>query len=190
MILTKTHYLIILFLLPFTFSFSQKKVTGTIVDENNMPLPGVNVLIKDTTTGTMTDFDGLYEIELPNNENVLTFSMVGMITQTVTVGEQTQLDIVLKSDITQLDEVVVVGYGTVARKDLTGAVSTVKSEDIELAPVANFDQALAGRIAGVTVTSGEGTPGAALNIVVRGGNSITGSNAPLYVINGIPLEDF
>lgn len=190
MILTKTHYLIILFLLSFTFSFSQKKVTGTIVDENNMPLPGVNVLIKDTTTGTMTDFDGLYEIELSANENVLTFSMVGMITQTVTVGEQTQFDIVLKSDITQLDEVVVVGYGTVARKDLTGAVSTVKSEDIELAPVANFDQALAGRIAGVTVTSGEGTPGAALNIVVRGGNSITGSNAPLYVINGIPLEDF
>ena len=111
----------------------------------------------------MTDFDGLYEIELSANENVLTFSMVGMITQTVTVGEQTQLDIILKSDITQLDEVVVVGYGTVARKDLTGAVSSVKSEDIELAPVANFDQALAGRIAGVTVTSGEGTPGAALN---------------------------
>ena len=75
MILTKTHYLIIFFLLSFTFSFSQKKVTGTIVDENNMPLPGVNVLIKDTTTGTMSDFDGLYEIELPTNKNVLTFSI-------------------------------------------------------------------------------------------------------------------
>ena len=191
MILTKTHYLNILFLFSFIFSFSQKKVTGTIVDENNLPLPGVNVLIKDTTTGTMTDFDGLYEIEIICKWKCFNF-FYGWhdYSSYDTVGEQTQLDIILKSDITQLDEVVVVGYGTVARKDLTGAVSSVKSEDIELAPVANFDQALAGRIAGVTVTSGEGTPGAALNIVVRGGNSITGSNAPLYVINGIPLEDF
>lgn len=169
--------------------FAQTKITGVITDENNMPLPGVNVLVKNTTNGVMTDFEGQFSIEV-NQGVILSISMVGMITQNIKVTDQTNLKILLKQDVAKLDEVVVIGYGSTTKKDLTGAVSTVKAEDLEVAPVATFDEALTGRIAGVTVTSDEGTPGAPLRIVVRGGNSLTGSNDPLYVVNGIPLEEF
>ena len=182
-------YLLYLFLFTALTGFAQSTISGVVTDESNIPLPGVNVVIKNTTRGTMTDFDGKFTIEA-NTSDVLIISMIGMVTQNVRVGDQTDIRIVLKTDVAELDEVVLVGYGSVAKKDLTGAVATVKTEDLEQVVVANFDEALTGRIAGVNVSTSEGTPGEALQIVVRGGNSITSSNAPLYVVNGLPLEDF
>lgn len=169
--------------------FAQNPISGTVTDQDNQPLIGVNIIIKGSTQGTMTDFDGNYSINAQNGD-LLTFSMIGMVPQNISVTNQTVINVSLKADLAELDEVVVVGYGSVAKKDLTGSVATVKTEDLESAVVANFDEALTGRIAGVNVSSNEGTPGEALRIVVRGGNSITSSNAPLYVINGLPLEDF
>jgi len=186
--MNKQYILIVTFLISF-IGFAQNTITGTVTDEDNQPLIGVNILIKGTTQGTMTDFDGNYSIESKTGD-VLTFSMLGTIPKTIVVANQTVINVTLKSDIAQLDEVVVIGYGSVAKKDLTGSVSTVKTEELQTAVVANFDEALTGRIAGVNVSSNEGTPGEALKIVVRGGNSITSSNDPLYVINGLPLEDF
>jgi TonB-linked SusC/RagA family outer membrane protein len=182
-------YIIIVTLLISFMGFAQNTITGTVTDQENQPLPGVSIIIKGTTTGSMTDFDGNYSIEATTGD-VLTFSMIGMVSQNITLANQSSLNIALKEDVAQLDEVVVVGYGSVAKKDLTGAISTVSTEELESAVVANFDEALAGRIAGVSVTANEGTPGEAMKIVVRGGNSITSSNDPLYVINGLPLEDF
>ncbi|GAB1308903.1 TonB-dependent receptor [Urechidicola sp. KH5] len=185
----KKTFLLYIFLLASVISFAQTTVSGVVTDDTNMPIPGVSVLIKNTTQGTTTDFDGKYSINV-NSEDILTFSMIGMVTQSITVGDQTEINVSLKPDVAQLDEVVVVGYGSVAKKDLTGAVGTVKTEELETAVVSNFDQALTGRIAGVNVTANEGTPGEPLKIVVRGGNSINNSNDPLYVVNGLPLEDF
>jgi len=182
-------YIVYLFLLFTVLGYSQSTITGVITDESNIPLPGASIVIKNTNTGTTTDFDGNYVINA-KPENVLTISMIGMITKHIKVGTRKTINVILKTDIARLDEVVVVGYGSIAKRDLTGAVSTIKSKDLEVAPVANFDQALTGRIAGVNVSASEGTPGEALKIVVRGGNSITSSNAPLYVVNGMPLEDF
>jgi len=185
----KKIYIVSLFLLFTLVGYSQSTITGVIKDESNIPLPGANVIIRNTSTGVTTDFDGNFSIEA-KPENVLTISMLGMITKNIKVGTQTTINVILKTDVAALDEVVVVGYGSVAKKDLTGAVSTIKTKDIEQVVVANFDEALAGRMAGVSVSASEGTPGQAQKIVVRGGNSITSSNDPLYVINGLPLEDF
>ena len=185
----KNIYIVLIALLVSAAGFAQKTITGVVTDETNIPLPGASIIVKNTTRGAITDFDGVYTIEA-NEGDVLTFSMIGMVTQNIKVGSQTTINVVLKTDVAQLDEVVVVGYGSVAKKDLTGSVGTVKVAELESAVVANFDEALTGRIAGVNVSASEGTPGEALKIVVRGGNSITNSNDPLYVVNGLPLEDF
>ncbi len=184
----KTKILYIFLLISLT-GFAQSTVNGVVTDDSGTPMLGVNVIIKNTTTGTMTDFDGKYSIEA-KSDDVLSFSAMGMVTKNVLVGSNKQLNVVMKADVAQLDEVVVIGYGSVAKKDLTGSVATIKTEVLETAPVANFDEALTGRLAGVSVSGNEGTPGEALKIVVRGGNSITSTNNPLYVINGLPLEDF
>ena len=184
----KKYILIVTLFISF-LGFAQNPITGVVTDEENQPLPGVAIEIKGTGSGTLTDFDGKYSIEA-SPENILTFSMLGMLDKDVKVGEQTTINVSLMPDVANLDEVVVIGYGSVAKKDLTGAVSTVKTEELESAIVSNFDQALGGRIAGVNVSANEGTPGEALKIVIRGGNSLTSSNDPLYVINGLPLEDF
>ncbi len=182
-------YILIVTLFTSLVGYSQNSISGTVTDQENQPLIGVNILKKGTTQGTMTDFDGNYSIEAKTGD-LLVFSMLGMVPKNVRVASQTVINVTLEADIAQLDEVVVIGYGSVAKRDLTGSVATVKTEDLETAIVANFDEALSGRIAGVNVSSNEGTPGEALKIVVRGGNSITSSNDPLYVVNGLPLEDF
>lgn len=182
-------YLLYIFLLISAIGFAQSTITGVIKDESNIPMPGASIIIKNTNIGVTSDFDGKFTIDA-KPDNILTISMIGMVTQNIKVGNQTTINVILKTDVAQLDEVVVIGYGSVSKKDLTGAVSTVKTKELESAVVANFDQTLSGRIAGVSVSSSEGTPGEALKIVVRGGNSITSSNDPLYVVNGLPLEDF
>jgi len=170
--------------------FAQKTVTGKVVDENMLGLPGVSIIIKETGTGTITDFEGNFTTSNIKPEDVLVFSFIGFDSQEVLVGDQDHFDIQLKPSDYTLDQVVVVGYGTARKSDLTGAVASVSNKEINIAPTANFDEALTGRIAGVTITGSEGTPGAPANITIRGGNSITGSNEPLYVVDGIPMESF
>lgn len=162
---------------------------GKITDDKNEPLIGVSITIKGGQVGVITDVEGKYRINIPNKDVILIISYLGFKTQEVKVGEGQVLNIVLKQEVSKLNEVVVVGYGEVKRGDLTGSVGEVKIEDLQKAPVATFEQALAGRIAGVQVSSGEDQPGKAMDIVIRGGNSLTQSNSPLYVIDGFPIED-
>ena len=169
-------------------TWAQTTVSGVVLDDTDMTLIGVNVMEKGTTNGTITDFDGKFTLSVKNTKAVLVFSYIGY--QTVEMQASTSpMKIVMKEDSKALDEVVVIGYQDVRKKDLTGSVSKANVEDILKAPVASFDQALAGRIAGVNVSSGEGMPGGTMNIVIRGNNSLTQDNSPLYVIDGFPVED-
>jgi len=170
-----------MFFLISAFSFAQT-ITGT-VSADGQPLPGATVIIKGTNTGTSTDFDGNYAINADAG-STLVFSYVGFATQEVAVANQAQINVSLESD-NKLDEVVVIGYGTQLKSDLTGSVSSVSSEDLTAIPTSRVDQALQGRAAGVQVTQVSGAPGAGTSIRIRGGNSITGSNEPLWVVDGI-----
>lgn len=181
---------IILFLLSTATVLGQKSIKGKVVDSNGIPIPLVNVIIKGTAKGTVTNMDGLYTLDNVKPANILVFSFIGYQNKEVKVLEKEVINVTLVDDATQLDEIVLIGYDAVKKKDLTGSVSKIKVEDLARTATANFDQALAGRAAGVKVTSNDGTPGNALDIVIRGGNSITGSNAPLYVVDGIPFENF
>ncbi|MCW3806654.1 SusC/RagA family TonB-linked outer membrane protein [Plebeiibacterium marinum] len=171
-------------------AMAQEKITGIVLDDAGMPLPGVNVVIKHTTTGTITNIDGEFVLENVKSEDILVFSFISFKTVEKKVAEQSHFIITLQSESIGLNEVVAVGYGTTKKRDLTGAVAKVSPVDLVKSPTANYDQALAGRVAGVQVSSADGTPGEGLNIVIRGGNSITGDNSPLYVVDNIPLEDF
>ncbi|WP_418603596.1 SusC/RagA family TonB-linked outer membrane protein [Hwangdonia sp.] len=166
-----------------------KTISGAITDEIGLPLPGVNVLETGTLNGVTTDFDGKYSIQV-NTGGSLTFSYVGYKTQVVAITEKTKIDLSLKPDLQQLDDIVVIGYGSVQKKDLTGSVATVKMDKLTEAPVANFDEALAGRVAGVQVSAGGGEPGSGMDIVIRGGNTVNGDNSPLYVMDGFIIENF
>ncbi len=164
--------------------FAQEQITGTVSSSNGDNLIGVNILQKGTTNGTVTDFNGNYSLELVDGEKVLVFSYTGYESIEENVGNRTIVNAVMNEGAL-LDEVVVVGYGKQKKSDLTGSVATVSAEDITQVPVSRVDQALQGRAAGVQVTQTSGAPGAGTVIRVRGGNSITGSNEPLWVIDGI-----
>lgn len=178
----KSRVCTLLFTLGCLTAWSQQTVTGTVSDEDG-PLPGASVVVKGTTTGVSTDFDGNFTIEA-NTDDTLMFSYIGYAGQEIRVGNQSTINVILAAD-NKLDEVVVIGYGTSTKKDLTGSVSSVSSEEITQIPASRVDQVLQGRAAGVQVTQASGAPGAGTTIRVRGGNSITGSNEPLFVIDGI-----
>ena len=171
------------------FASAQKTVLGTVFDEKGEALIGVNVVVKGSSKGTITDINGKFGLSVPGNSAILLFSYIGYESQEIKVGNEKSFSIVLKTNAHNLDEIVVQGYGEIKKRDLTGSVAKADLDGMLKMPVSNLDQALAGRIAGVHVSSSEGTPGAEMNIVVRGTNSITGSNAPLYVIDGFPMED-
>lgn len=177
----QTWVCMVLFLL-FVAMTNAQIVTGNVTAEGQ-PLPGASVVIKGVSKGTTTDFNGNFTIEA-ESESILIFSYVGYTTKEVIVGNQTQINVTLEQD-NKLDEVVIIGYGTQRKSDLTGSVSSVSAEDLTALPVSRVDQALQGRAAGVQVTQTSGAPGAGTAIRVRGGNSITGSNEPLWVIDGI-----
>jgi len=165
----------------------QNTVSGTITDVTGEPLPGVNVLVKGTTIGTQSDFDGNYTIDVGDG-TALVFSYIGMLTKEVTVNNQSTLNVILKEDVASLDEVVVVAYGTQTKESLTGSVGVVKSETFEQAPVSTFEQALRGSTAGLQATAVDGAPGGNTQVRIRGIGSITASSEPLYVIDGIPIQ--
>jgi len=158
-------------------------IHGTVKDEKGNPLAGVSVIIKGTNKGTSTNADGNFTIEA-NVGEVLEFSFIGYQKKSIKLGNNTHLIVVMEIEATMGNNVVVIGYGTVKKSDLTGSVSVVKGSDVSSAPVASVDQALQGKAAGVQVTSVNGSPGAPTTIRIRGGNSITASNEPLYVVDG------
>ena len=163
-----------------------KTVTGVVKDEKGEPVIGANVVVKGTTNGTVSDVDGKFSLEdIPNNA-VLEISYMGYLSQEIKVGNQMVLNIALKEDTQTLDEVVVIGYGTVKKSDLTGSVGSVKSGELSAIPQSSAEQALQGRTAGVQVKQTSGAPGETPTVRVRGTNSILGGNDPLYVIDGFP----
>ncbi|MFT4849778.1 MAG: TonB-linked SusC/RagA family outer membrane protein [Sediminicola sp.] len=166
-----------------TLHAQTKTISGEVSDDSG-PLPGVSILIKGTLTGTESDFDGRFSVEA-NIGDILQFSFVGMETLEFTIGNETTINITMKPNPQSLDMIVIIGYGKQKKSDLTGSVSSVSSEDITAVPVSRVDQALQGRATGVQVSQVSGAPGAGTVIRVRGGNSITGSNEPLWVIDGI-----
>jgi iron complex outermembrane receptor protein len=175
-------------LVPATL-FAQTTVTGTVTDKANaMPLPGVNVVIKGTARGTSTDFDGNFSLEV-NEGEVVVISYLGYTTQEITYTGQARLDIALEEDAAQLDEVVLIGYGTTTVKDATGSVESVTSKDFTRGNIVTPENLLAGRVAGVNITTDGGRPGGTGTIRIRGGSSINASNDPLIVIDGLPITN-
>ncbi len=162
-----------------------RTVTGTVIDETGEPLIGVSVLVQGTTNGTITDFDGNYSLNVPANAT-LTVSYIGYQTQNIKVGNQSVINISLKPDNQLLDEVVVIGYGTMKKRDLTGAITSVKSEDITLNPGANPMEALQGKVAGLDITRSSGAAGEGVSIQLRGNRSFTASGDPTFIIDGMP----
>ncbi len=162
-------------------------INGVVLDINNQPLPGANILEKGTTNGTQTDFDGEFTIEVIDQSAILVVSYLGFTTQEVLVNDQSTITIVLKEDSAALDEVVVIGYGTARRKDLTGSIASIKSDDALKTPSNNFIHSLQGKAAGVDIKASDNAPGGGIRIRIRGTSSIGSSSQPLYVVDGFPL---
>ena len=167
---------------------TQKRVSGTVKDANGLQLSGVTVLIKGTNTGVATDFDGNYSIDA-NEDDVLLFSYLGFITQEISINGRSSISVVMSEDVNKLDEIVVVGYGTQSKKDLTGSVSVVKGDDILARSNTNVSNAIQGAIAGVSVTRSTSEPGAGNNITIRGITTLQGSNSPLILVDDVPVND-
>ena len=166
-----------------------KKVSGVVTDSAGEPIPGANVVQKGTTNGTVTDLDGKYTLDVPNNAT-LVVSFIGYTTQEVKVGSQSVLNVSLAEEAIGLNEVVAIGYGYVNKKDLTGAVSTVSADDMVMGgTVSNAAQALQGKTAGVQVSQSSKAPGGTISVRVRGSNSISSTNEPLYVVDGFPSSE-
>jgi TonB-linked SusC/RagA family outer membrane protein len=185
---TKITLTVLAVLLSIITGFAQTRVSGTVKDVNGETLPGVTVIVPNTQTGAVTNVDGVYEINLPANADRLVFSYMGYSTETVTVGRRTVIDVVLKESTTELEELVVVGYGTMRKSDLTGSVGSVRINENEASSVSTFDKLLQGSVAGVRVTSGGGAPGGQTNITIRGSSSFHSASEPLFVVDGIILN--
>jgi len=169
---------------------AQNIVTGTVSDMQDLPIPGVSIIIEGTTIGTVTDFDGNYELEADYNEaSVLVFSYLGFETKKIAVKGQSTINVQLKENAQALDEIVVVGYGSQLKKDITGAVSTVDSKSFESRPNNQVGSLLQGQSSGVQVLSNSGKPSEGFSIRIRGTNSLTASSEPLYVVDGVPTND-
>ncbi|MDJ1482362.1 TonB-dependent receptor [Cytophagaceae bacterium YF14B1] len=175
--------------MPVAFAQSQKTVTGTVLDASKEPLPGVAVTIKGKTTGTVTDNFGKYSIVVGGPDDVLLFSLIGMMPESVVVGNQTQVNMTMTQDVRTLNEIVVVGYGTQKKSDVTGAISSVKGEDFNRGVVTNPGQLLQGKISGVNITNSSGEPGAAQNVIIRGIGSLRSGTQPLYVVDGFLIDN-
>ncbi|NLR91555.1 SusC/RagA family TonB-linked outer membrane protein [Flammeovirga agarivorans] len=178
---------VLLLFAVFTSAFAQEVIVSGTVVSAGQSLPGVNVVVKGTTNGTVTNFDGHFSITV-QKEDILVFSYIGYLTQEKEVGSSVTFDIELEEDRELLEEVVVVGYGTQKRKEVTGAVNNVGSEALEKVPTPDLGSALQGQVAGVNVQAASGAPGEAANIQIRGVGSLAGSREPLYVVDGIPYQ--
>ena len=186
---TTIKSLLLLMLLVPSLALAQSTISGTVSEsENGFPLPGVNVIISGSSSGTTTDFYGKYQLTA-NNGDVLVFSYVGYTSQEVIFAGQAVLDVQLSEDASALDEIVLIGYGGVKKEDLTGAVDLITAKDFNQGPIVSAQQLISGKIAGVSVTSGSGAPGDGQTIRIRGNGSLGLSSNPLIVLDGIPLND-
>lgn len=176
-----------LFVVQLAFA-QQRNITGVVYDEDKRPMPGVTVKVKGTNQQTSTDENGHYTIAVSSGNDVLVFTSVGYAEQEQTIQQRNTVSVTLQTDAAGLDEVVVIGYGTVKRKDLTGAVASVDAKTITAAPVSSALEAIQGRVAGLNINTTEGSPDAELTVRVRGGGSITQDNSPLYIVDGFPVS--
>ncbi|WP_175474550.1 SusC/RagA family TonB-linked outer membrane protein [Pedobacter rhizosphaerae] len=166
----------------------RQKLNGKVTDESGSPMPGVSVRLKGTTLGTVTDNQGRYTIDVPGNEGTLEFSYIGYETQTIKVSGQSELNIRLRASQSILNDVVVIGYGTARKSDLTGSVGSVKAKDFNKGITASPEQLVQGKLAGVQIGSNNGAPAAEMTVRIRGANSLRAGNQPLFVVDGIPLD--
>ncbi|HEY9045094.1 MAG TPA: TonB-dependent receptor [Ohtaekwangia sp.] len=164
-------------------------VSGKVTDDTGAALPGVNVLEKGTTNGAVTDADGRYTLRLSSNQSVLVFSFVGMLSQNIVVGTQSEVNVQMVSDASTLSEVIVVGYGTQEKKDVTGAMTSVKSEEFNRGIINSPEQLVQGKVAGVNVTSASGEPGGLQSITIRGPGGVRTGSTPLFVVDGLALDN-
>ncbi len=181
-------FLTVLFFVPISLFAQTKTITGKVVDESGNPIAGVNVMVVSTKKGTQTDKDGNFSISVNGTTNI-TFTSVGYSAKTISSGTGAALSVQMQKEVSTLDDVVVIGYQTVKRKDLLASVSSVGAKDLKDIPINSAAEALNGRLAGVTATTSEGSPDAEIKIRVRGGMSITGDNTPLYIVDGIQVEN-
>ncbi|MGZ3929003.1 MAG: carboxypeptidase-like regulatory domain-containing protein, partial [Mucilaginibacter sp.] len=191
---SKKYMLLCAFLMMSVMAFAQTGgIKGKVVDEANQPLPGASVIIDGSTIGAQTDANGNYSISAVKAGNyTLSAKFVGYVTgkQTITIGSSViTVDFALKPDSKNLNEVVVIGYGTQKSKDITGSIATVTAKDFNTGAVTSPEQLIQGKVAGVSIISNSGAPGAGSTITVRGGASVNGSNSPLFVIDGVPLSN-
>jgi len=170
-------------------ALQEKTISGTITDENDEGLPGVNVLVKNTTIGTVTDVSGKFRLSVPDEADTLVVSSVGYATEEIPIGNRTVIDISMTPDVQSLSEVVVVGYGSQEKRDITGAISSVSGEEIREVAVPGFDRAIAGKLSGVRISTTNAAPGGGNQILVRGYSSISADSDPLIVLDGFPLND-
>lgn len=186
----RQHYLITLLSVLFLGIVdlaAQITISGVVTSAtDNQPIPGVNVIVKGTTTGTITDMDGGYTLAVGSEEAILVFSMVGMLSEEVTVGNQTEINVIMAEDLVGLEEVVVVGYGTMKKSDITGSIVSLKEEDYTQVKTTNVIENLQGKAAGVDITRTSGEAGSSFDIRIRGERSLSGKNDPLYIVDGIP----
>tara|TARA_R110002033_G_scaffold42869_4_gene84092 strand:- start:67 stop:3330 length:3264 start_codon:yes stop_codon:yes gene_type:complete len=172
-------------------AISQEKIiTGTVTDQAGVPLPGTTVLIKGTNTGTSTDFDGKYSISIPDAGTTLVFSYVGFVTQEILINGQSTINVTLSEDSTSLDEIVLVAYGTQRKKDVTGAISTVETNELVLSSSPSIVDVLRGKAAGLQISQNSAQPGGGLDIQIRGAGSLLASNEPLVIVDGFPITNF
>ncbi|MFT4683415.1 MAG: TonB-linked SusC/RagA family outer membrane protein [Urechidicola sp.] len=181
------HLFLITFLFPLIMS-AQNTVDGIVLDENNFPIPGAFIIIKGTDKGKITDFDGNFSIVLDKFPSILIVSFLGYATQEIVIENQQKLTITLKEDSQKLDEVVIIGYGEVKRKDVTGSITSIKPLRNSVAQAQGVENLLQGRAAGVLVSANSNEPGATVSVKIRGTNSLTGNTEPLYVIDGIIMD--
>ncbi len=174
--------------LPITKNVVDVVIRGMVLDKDGLPLPGVTVTVPGASYGTVTDLDGNYSITVPEGSS-LVFSFIGFEKQTVLVGNKSTIDVTLIEELSSLDEVVVIGYGTQERRDISSAISSVSASDLKDRPNSNFAQSIQGRMAGVRVSNNNTAPGGGSNIIIRGVSSINASNSPLIVIDGFPIKD-
>ncbi|MGB3465115.1 MAG: TonB-dependent receptor, partial [Cyclobacteriaceae bacterium] len=184
--------LLLSFMLLLTLSFSalaqERTVTGTVTSATDgSELPGVNVILKGTNTGAITDIEGKYSVTVPSNGGVLQFSFIGLKSEEIEIGARSVIDIAMNEDVETLEEVIVTGYQNQLKRDLTGAVTSVKGDEIANIPLQSFDRAIQGRVAGVQIASQSGAPGAGVNIRIRGIGSVNASNDPLIIIDGVQV---
>ncbi|NOS91489.1 MAG: SusC/RagA family TonB-linked outer membrane protein, partial [Cyclobacteriaceae bacterium] len=169
----------------------ERTVTGKVTSaDDGSGLPGVNVILKGTTTGTVTDVEGNFSISVPSSGGSLDFSFVGYVTQTVDIGSRSTIDVQLATDVTQLSEVIITSYGQQEKRTLTGSVAVVKSEEFQNIPSQSIDKAIQGRVSGVQMTASSGAPGGGMTVRVRGIGSVNASNDPLWIVDGVQLGRF